>query len=183
MKRQFVILNILAGMLAHGTAAQTTPPATSKLVEPTPAAPEPAAKEKRKRHTRVVIVAPIRYRRYGLSDLLGYGVAGMWSAADADWNSEPHQTRNAPEAEPYVPQYYEPPAPVEVSVESNPPGAAVSINFQPAGKTPILHHFEKPGTIVVMIRADGYDDYFHEYKVGPGEPLPVKENLIRHRSQ
>lgn len=144
--------------------------------------PEPAVKKETKTVTRVVVItpvvrAPLRYYGYNLlGNLIGSSIVG---AVEAHRNRMQQQSSEEPAA-PYVPQYYEPPALSEVIIESNPPGAAVSINFQSAGKTPLAPRFEKPGTIVVMIRADGYDDYFHEYKVGPGEPLHVKENLQRH---
>ncbi len=138
------------------------------------------------RTTRVVVIAPVvrvplRYYGYSLlGHLIGSSIVG---AVEAHRNhvAETYATAEAVPAASYVHQSYEPPPLSEVIVESNPPGAAVSINFQSAGKTPLAPRFEKPGTIVVMIRADGYNDYFHEYKVSPGESLHVTEELQRHQ--
>ena len=131
---------------------------------------------------QVSVTPVIRFRHAGLLTLLGAGVNGMWNSADSEWNSGRfyEQTPTAPPPAPYVRQYAEAPALSKVTVESNPPGATVSINFQGVGKTPLPATTEKSGTIYVLIRADGYDDYFHEYKVGPGEPVHVNALLERH---
>lgn len=140
------------------------------------------------RHKRIVVVvkrSPIRYRapvRINFLNVWGNAVGSMGDAQDAEWNSGRfyEQTPDVPQV-PYVKQYAEPPALTEIVIESNPPGARVSINGQPVGVTPQTR-LEKPGAIYLLIRAEGYEDEIHEFLAGDG-PVHILAELKRHVSQ
>jgi hypothetical protein len=151
-------------LVAFTCAAETNPP-------------EPKSKETSK--PTVIVVAPVvRYRYSGyslLGNLIGVGIRTGIEA----WREKKQNERMANEATyepaPYVRQYYDAPSLTEMIIESNPPGANIAINAVAVGVTPQTR-LEKPGRIYLLIRADGYDDFIHEFTAG-GAPVHVIAEL------
>jgi len=69
--------------------------------------------------------------------------------------------------------------PVELTVDSEPPNARVSINFHGAGSTPLTTEVP-PGEVTVQVEKDGYLKAFRRVTAGPG-PARVALALSERR--
>jgi hypothetical protein len=162
---KYAVLIAVTGLLVAAEKPATEPPANA-----------PTKSTSVSVRATVVVApryyVPYRYSGYGLlGNLIGAGIrTGLES-----WREKKQNERIAQESPaPYVYQVYEP-ALTEMIIESNPPGAFVSINGQPVGVTPQTR-LEKPGAVYMLIRADGYDDFIHDFTAG-GAPVHVIAEL------
>jgi len=70
--------------------------------------------------------------------------------------------------------------PASVSIQSIPLDSEVWLNGQFKGKTPLRIAKIKPGSYVVVIRREGYDQYRQSVKLVAGNPLRINASLSAH---
>lgn len=71
--------------------------------------------------------------------------------------------------------------PGSLSVASNPPGAALSVNDKPYGSTPVVIKNLTPGKYSLQLRQEGYDPYNQTVVVSPGQRTEVSYDLDSNR--
>jgi len=98
-------------------------------------------------------------------------LATRGSNEETESGSDPFQAE-LPTTRPAPP----PPLPRTLKVNSDPPGARIIVNAQPAGLTPASVEVNT-GSNYVLVRKDGFEDWTRDIEVKPGESIEIKAEL------